>query len=181
MRDLLRKSTKKIHQMAESSMTAGPSRLRANYEKFQTANAMVVPPFEAAVKSKTVIDAVPFIDERWRAGALLGNHDHLGMKVPACKAMNFVPDRASVAGDLCALEGSRLGFKFILRQLNSPVSILLSRFLSPGAGRHLWNSFVQWLNRQNWTSGEISTTRVSALSIFNANLSACDDRELVFG
>lgn len=181
MRELLSKSTKKTHLIVERSMTAGPSSFRENYVKFLTPNAMVAPPFAAAVKSKTVIDAVPFIYERWHAGAFLSYLDRVGRNVPVCKAADFVPDKASVAGALYALEGSRLGTKFILRQLASPGSILLSRFLSFCSGRQLWNSFVQCLNRQKWTSGETSTTRGSASSVFNAYLSACDDRELVFG
>jgi heme oxygenase (biliverdin-IX-beta and delta-forming) len=129
-------------------------------------------PLEQALEKSDASALLPDWPQRSRSAALLADLDELSLSVP--RFSRFVNDErlredAFQFGTLYVLEGSRLGGKLLLRQLQLSARSLPSRFLSHGQSQPLWQTFIAKLEasdaaREN--AGAVIDGATSAFAMF---------------
>jgi heme oxygenase (biliverdin-IX-beta and delta-forming) len=116
----LRAATAEAHERVDAAFAGFDLTDRESYARFLQAHAEVVLPLEAAVPGERL---TPDWEERKR-GALLGEDlaflrdtDVASPPAPSPAASDMAWDLPALAGTLYVLEGSRLGGKFLARQV----------------------------------------------------------------
>jgi heme oxygenase len=141
----------------------------ADYAGFLASMAAVLPPLERALEDASIHKAVPDWDERRRASLLLDDLHALGAAPPREADPPSVDGEARQLGIVYVLEGSRLGGKLLLRRaLNHPDSRVraATRYLSHGAGRDLWSSFLVRLEASAAVNGAPNEAVAGARAAF---------------
>ena len=144
LRSLLRDATAAEHARLDSRLGALDLCKAADYRIFLEINAAALLPLEQALVRAGVRDVLPDWDDRARTEAILRDLLRLG-GTPRLLDTPDLPDRSAVLGTLYVLEGSRLGAAYLLRkvrQCSDPIVAGNTAFLSHGAGRPLWPSFL---------------------------------------
>lgn len=147
LRDILREATAADHRRLDSGLGALPLDTVDGYRQFLEFNAAALLPLEDALTNAGVADLLPDWDLRRRTDAILSDLARL-QGTPRLLDVPTLPDRAAMLGTLYVLEGSRLGAAYLLRNLarsNDPRIFRNTRFLSHGAGRQFWPSFLACL------------------------------------
>lgn len=118
------------------------------YGAFLSASARALVPLELALEDAGVAGWLPDWDRRVRRTALARDLAALGLEVPSfTNAAVATPDFG--AGLLYVLEGSRLGARFLARQVRAGGHGLPLNYLTQGEEQDLWRSFLAWLEKPN--------------------------------
>ncbi len=144
-RRILRTATAHLHAEVDARFAGSFDGSLADYTGFLSAMAAVLLPLERALERASVHMTVPDWDERRRAFLLLDDLQGLGATPPRELDPPSVEGEARQLGVVYVLEGSRIGGKLLLRRaLGHPDARVrtATRYLSHGAGRDLWSSFL---------------------------------------
>lgn len=115
------------------------------YGAFLSASAAALAPLELALERAGVEAWMPDWSLRARWAALSSDLAALGLTPPVL-APAEISSPAFGAGVLYVLEGSRLGARFISRQVQAADPGLPLAYLTHGQGDDLWRSFLTWLD-----------------------------------
>lgn len=144
LRDHLRAVTTDSHAALDAAVAGWRIETPRGYGAFLAASAAALTPLELALEHAGVAAWLPDWPRRARRDALARDLAALGLKAPAVAPV-AVPDRDFAAGLLYVLEGSRLGARFLVRQVRAADAGLPLAYLTHGEGQDLWRSFVAWL------------------------------------
>jgi heme oxygenase len=142
---MLRSATADLHAEVDARFAGSFEGSAAAYAGFLSALSAVLPPLERALERACIRRTVPDWDERRRASLLLDDLEALGSAPARETDPPNVEGEARQLGIVYVLEGSRLGSKLLLRRALShpdPHVRTATRYLSHGAGRDLWSSFL---------------------------------------
>ncbi len=118
---------------------------QAGYRRFLLCSAKALLPIETALEEAGVEASLPDWPQRTRASALRLDLADLCASVPASNG-RFAPvditNEAFQWGALYVLEGSRLGARYLSRQIPQHVP---ARYMRHGEGLPLWPSFLERL------------------------------------
>lgn len=144
LRGRLRAATTESHAMLDATVGGWRIETASGYGAFLSASAAALTPLELALERAGVADWLPDWAHRTRRADLARDLAVMRLATPA-PAPASVPDRDFGAGLLYVLEGSRLGARFLARQVRAADAGLPLAYLTHGEGRDLWRSFVDWL------------------------------------
>jgi len=158
LRHRLRTATAEAHARLDEQVRALDLRRLPDYHRFLEASAAALLPLEAALIEAGVQRIFPDWALRSRRRAIL--HDLARVGGVACPlAVRARLDFDGVLGTMYVLEGSRLGAQVLLKSValsSDAVVTQATAYLSHGAGRHLWQSFLALLERHAETmSGDM--------------------------
>lgn len=148
LRDRLRAATAESHAALDATVTGWRIETPLGYGAFLSASALAMVPLELALERAGVADWLPDWDLRVRRAALARDLAALGLEVPPF-ANAYVPCPDFGAGLLYTLEGSRLGARFLARQVRAAGHGLPLAYLTQGDGDDLWRTFLAWLGEPN--------------------------------
>jgi heme oxygenase len=145
VRRMLHSATVDLHAEVDARFAGSFAGNAAGYAGFLSALAAVMLPLERALEHASIHRILTDWDDRRRAALLLDDLQALDAVLPGEIVPPPVDGEARQLGIAYVLEGSRLGGKLLLRRaLGHPDSRVRSatRYLSHGAGRDLWSSFL---------------------------------------
>lgn len=145
LREHLRAATSDSHAALDDTVAGWRLQTASGYGAFLSASAAALTPLELALERAGVAEWLPDWPERARRAALAADLAALGLSVPAFHPAE-VPSPDFAAGLLYVLEGSRLGARFLSRQVRTADAGLPLAYLTHGEGQDLWRSFVTWLD-----------------------------------
>lgn len=131
-------------------MSAFDLTVLSGYRRFLQASAGALLPLEAALVDAGVAKYFPDWPERARSAAIAVDLDRLGREAHATVSVQPLT-RSGVIGTMYVLEGSRLGAKFLLKAVADAADPRIGQaaaYLSHGAGKRLWQSFLAKLASQ---------------------------------
>ena len=147
-RQLLRAATADLHAEVDARFSGNFSRDTTAYTDFLSALAGALVPLEHALEESGVERILPDWPERRRAALVFADLETLAVEPPLPADAPAVAGEAQQFGVAYVLEGSRLGGKLLLRRaLAHPDERVraATRYLSHGADRDFWPSFVKRL------------------------------------
>jgi heme oxygenase (biliverdin-IX-beta and delta-forming) len=139
------------------------------YVRFLQAAAAAVVPLEKAAIAARVEKVLPDWAVRSRTAALMLDLAEFGMTVPSAGQTIAIDDEAFLFGILYVLEGSRLGARSLVAELAAHPSAKARKanhYLSHGAGRRLWPSFLRCLETSNAVQRAPNRTVAGAKTAF---------------
>lgn len=142
---MLRTATADLHAEVDARFSDAFKGDVSDYSSFLSALVAALAPLERALESAGIHAAVPDWEERRRASLLLDDLHTLGAAPPREIDPPSVDGEARQLGIVYVLEGSRLGGKLLLRRALGHADSRVraaTRYLSHGAGRDLWSSFL---------------------------------------
>ena len=148
VRHLLRRETAADHAHVDARFSALISGGAASYGEFLRLSAAGIYPVEQALIAGHVERLLPDWDARSRKAALSADLRELGIKDPLLSRLPPLRGEAQQFGALYVLEGSRLGARLLVRQLQAapdPPPRRAMRYLLHGEGQRLWRSFLDKL------------------------------------
>ena len=145
LRDRLRASTSNDHAALDAVVSGWRIETPLGYGAFLSASAAALAPLELALERAGVAGWLPDWPQRSRRVAVTRDLAALGLEVPPFRAAS-VPSPEFGAGLLYVLEGSRLGARFLARQVQAGGAGLPLAYLTQGEGQDLWRSFLVWLD-----------------------------------
>jgi len=145
LRDRLRAATTDSHAALDATVSDWRLQSAAGYGAFLSASAAALYPLEHALERAGVADWLPDWPVRARRAALARDLAALGLNAPIRQPAE-VASPAFGAGLLYVLEGSRLGARFLCRQVRAADADLPLAYLAHGEGHDLWRSFLTWLD-----------------------------------
>lgn len=157
LRALLRKETQAAHKRLDMAIQPIALRDAPQYRRFLEAHAEALLPLEATLVHSGVRRLFPDWDRRVRSPALAEDITRLGGTVPPFDLLRPL-DTAGLLGAMYVLEGSRLGATILLdivSQSPDPVVRDATAYLSQGAQKRLWPSFVAMLEHHAATVDDI--------------------------
>ncbi len=144
LRDRLRAATTESHAALDAVVAGWDIGTPQGYARFLEASAAALIPLELALEHAGVETWLPDWPRRARRQALAADLAALGVALPAFEPAS-VPSEAFGAGLLYTLEGSRLGARFLARQVREAGGDPPVAYLTHGDGEPLWRSFLAWL------------------------------------
>ncbi len=141
----MRAATSNDHAALDAIVTGWRIETPIGYGAFLTASYAALAPLELALEQAGVAQQLPDWAQRTRRAALAADLAQLGLEVPSFQPAE-VSSPEAVAGLLYVLEGSRLGAKFLARQVRAAGAGLPLAYLTHGEGQDLWRSFLAWLD-----------------------------------
>ena len=148
LRQRLREATADQHAELDAAMGRLELRERAGYLQFLQMNAAALLPLEAALTHAGASAILPDWMARKRAGAIASDINRLSGRLRTLQRPALAGEE--VLGALYVLEGSRLGAKFLIRDVASsidPAVLCATSYLRHGEGQPLWQSFLKTLER----------------------------------
>jgi len=150
LRDRLRDATAAAHRELDAQLSSFDLTVMAGYRRFLRASAGALLPLEAALVEAGVARMFPDWPERSRSAAIAADLGRLGS---AAQSTVSVPPLTSggMLGTMYVLEGSRLGAKFLLKEVADAADPRIAEatgYLSHGAGKRLWQSFLSRLQSE---------------------------------
>lgn len=150
LRDRLRDATATAHRELDAQLSSFDLSVVAGYRRFLRASAGALLPLEAALETAGVARMFPDWPERSRSAAIAADLGRLGS---AAQPPVLVPPLTSggLLGTMYVLEGSRLGAKFLLKEVADAADPRIREatlYLSHGAGKRLWQSFLPKLHSE---------------------------------
>lgn len=118
---------------------------RDDYALFLKAQARALFGLEAALEESDVARVLSDWPQRRRRHALQQDIESLGEALPEALPVAAFSSEAEIFGTLYVLEGSRLGARFLLKQMAD--AALPTAFLRHGEGKHFWQSFLERLEQ----------------------------------
>ena len=156
LRDSLREATASAHRELDAQFAAFDITSRRGYRRFLEASAAALWPLEAALDQGGVTRIFVDWPERSRRAAIAADLDRVGGSVRPLAEVRPL-NRNGMLGTMYVLEGSRLGAKYLLRMIAQSADPLVAEagaYLSHGAGRPLWRSFLDRLQREAMTADD---------------------------
>ena len=147
LRERLRDATSAAHRELDAQLSSFDLSVLSGYRRFLQASAAALLPLEAALVEAGVAEMFPDWRERSRSTAIAADLARLGSVVPRTVAVPPLT-RGGVLGTMYVLEGSRLGAKFLLKTVAGAADPRMDEataYLSHGAGKRLWQSFLSRL------------------------------------
>lgn len=144
LRERLRAATSEAHAALDAKAGGLGLSTRAGYGAFLTASASGLLPLELALERGAVGDWLPDWPRRARREAVAQDLAALDLDMPAVAEVP-TPSFAFAVGMLYVLEGSRLGARFLSRQVSAANPDLPLAYLTHGEKDDLWRSFVAWM------------------------------------
>jgi heme oxygenase len=176
LRVKLRISTASAHARLDGLAAAFPLSTRDGYADFLAAHAAALIPIEQALAEADVNALLPDWPSRCRSGAVMRDLDILRAELRAI-AVPPICGEAAIFGTLYVLEGSRLGARVILQNLDPRIAGAATHYLQHGDTR-LWPTFLSALEASNEAHEDFSATLDAALCTFEvferAFQSACE-------
>ena len=120
-------------------------------------------PTEAALDAAGAEAIFPDWPQRRRRAALTADLDDLGIALPAATAAPLPDDPAAIAGTLYVIEGSRLGGRFLARQVGGG---LPRRYLDPDQRPPSWPALLEQFERLLYDAPTFATATGAALAVF---------------
>lgn len=148
LRDRLRAATAQSHAALDAQVAAWDIETPRGYRAFLSASALALIPLEHALERAGVGEWLPDWESRVRRDALARDLAALGQPPPAAAAA-IVPSSDFGAGLLYVLEGSRLGARYLARQVRVADPGAPLAYLTQGEGGDLWRTFLTWLEKPN--------------------------------
>lgn len=145
---MLRAATADLHSAVDARFSGSFEGDAGGYVDFLSSMAAVLLPLERALEGSGIRATVPDWPERRRASLAVADLQVLGAASPREIDPPSVDGEARQLGIVYVLEGSRLGGKLLLRRAlghPDPRVRAATRYLSHGAGRDLWSSFLSRL------------------------------------
>lgn len=144
LRDHLRAATAESHASLDAVVAGWRIETPIGYGAFLSASAAALIPLELALERAGVEAWLTDWPQRARRAALTADLAALALPAPVFEPAD-VPSRDFAAGLLYVLEGSRLGARFLARQVRAADAGLPLAYLTHGEGPDLWRSFLAWL------------------------------------
>jgi heme oxygenase len=141
----------------------------AGYREFLVRSATALLPVEQALHEAEVASLLPDWPQRSRSRALRLDLAALSLQEPSASPVAGVGGEAFQFGMLYVLEGSRLGARLLLAEVEatlSPVSRAATRYLSHGQGLSLWSTFLQRLEASQQVRRAPDETVAGARAVF---------------
>ncbi|WP_038972140.1 biliverdin-producing heme oxygenase [Bradyrhizobium genomosp. III] len=147
LRERLRDATAGAHRELDAQLSSFDLTVLAGYRRFLQASAGALLPLEAALVAAGVARIFPDWPERSRSAAIAADLGRLG---GAAQSTVSVPPLtpSGMLGTMYVLEGSRLGARFLLKEIAEAADLRMTEatsYLSHGAGKRLWQSFLSKL------------------------------------
>lgn len=133
------------------------------YRRFLSAHAEALLPTEAALEEAGAGATFPDWPARRRAPMLTADLAELGAAPPTTPAVAVDRDPAAIAGTLYVVEGSRLGGRFLARQVGAG---LPKRYLDPDQRPPSWPALLESFERILYDSTSFATATQAALAVF---------------
>ncbi len=144
LREHLRAATSEAHAALDATAGALGLNTRAGYGAFLSASASGLAPLELALEQGGVAEWLPDWPRRARREAVAQDLAALDLAMPGVIEAP-TPSFAFATGMLYVLEGSRLGARFLSRQVRAADPELPLAYLTHGENDDLWRSFVAWM------------------------------------
>jgi heme oxygenase len=182
-RAILRRQTSEAHARLDALASRLDLSRGADYGVFLAASACALIPLEERLDMAGIADLLPDWPERRRSEAVRA--DLAGLGLPPLAAMALPPEPPGpdwLPGAAYALEGSRLGARLLLRQVQAgadPLATGNMRYLRHGEGRPYWQSFLAALDgaqRRGLDMTQAVAGALLVLSVFEAAFTAALDR-----
>ena len=161
LRDQLKSATAQAHAALDAA--AGRWRLddADGYSAFLRAQAAALIPVEQALEHAGIELLLPDWATRARRAVLLSDLVALGAAAPVYIKQPHYRTPAEVWGAAYVLEGSRLGARFLLKQVEKAGGTLTlpTAFLAHGEKAGLWQSFVEKLENSEARNGREGAVR----------------------
>lgn len=170
LRNQLRNSTAELHARVDRHMGQLLQQADGGYAEFLLMSATAILPLEHALKAANVAEILPDWEERSRSTAILADLADLSLSAPAGRSIKDdqrLTDEAYQFGMLYVLEGSRLGARVILRELQGSMPPFPVRYLSHGQGQPMWQTFVRSLEASPAANQNRQLTISGATAAFN--------------
>jgi heme oxygenase len=167
-RERLRDATAAAHRDLDAQFTSFDLTDVSGYRRFLQASAAALLPLEAALEQAGVVEAFPDWSERSRRTAIITDLASLGSSVPPLVSVAPLTP-GGVFGTMYVLEGSRLGAKFLLKTVADAADPRIGEataYLSHGAGKRLWQSFLAKLSEQACDEDEAIAAACDAFAAF---------------
>lgn len=145
LRDHLRAATSQDHAALDAIVGGWRIETPLGYGAFLSASVAALAPLELALERAGVAEWLPDWPRRARRVALAQDLAALGLEAPPFGTLS-VPSRDFGVGLIYVLEGSRLGARFLSRQVRAGGQGLPLAYLAHGEGEDLWRSFLAWLD-----------------------------------
>ncbi|WP_445678595.1 biliverdin-producing heme oxygenase [Radicibacter daui] len=144
----------------------------AGYRDFLMASAAALLPLEAALERGGVAQLLEDWPSRTRASAICADLQGLEGDIPDARSVTLPASPAALFGVLYVLEGSRLGARFVLKQLEPAGERVRQnvRYLTHGREQDLWRSFAARLESEATIAGDLATTIAAAHTAFGVFL-----------
>lgn len=170
LRDQLRNSTAELHARVDRHMGQLLQQADGGYAEFLLMSATAILPLEHALEAANVAAILPDWVERSRSAAILADLADLSLSAPAGRSIDGdqrLTDEAYQFGMLYVLEGSRLGARVILRELQGSMQPLPVRYLSHGQAQPMWQTFVRSLEASSAANQNRQLAISGATAAFN--------------
>ncbi|WP_448663530.1 biliverdin-producing heme oxygenase [Sphingomonas sp. CJ20] len=164
-RKALREATAAAHDRVDAAFGAFDLGDRAGYAAFLRAHADAIGPIEAALDAGDAARLFPDWPERRRAGLLAEDLAMLGHRAtPAPAPLPPLSDPAAIAGTLYVLEGSRLGGRFLARQLPADFP---RAYLNADQRAEKWTQLLEHIEKLLQDASALEAARFAALAAFS--------------
>lgn len=173
-RGYLRAATNDLHARLDARLAPLVTQGDAGYREFLLRSAMALLPLEQALNEADVSNLLADWPQRSRSSALRMDLAALSLREPLGAAAPEVRGEAFQFGMLYVLEGSRLGARLLLAEVEalSRASQAATRYLSHGQGLSLWPSFLQRLEASQQVWREPEQAAAGARAVFRQFLMA---------
>jgi heme oxygenase len=168
LRERLRDATAAAHRELDAQLSSFDLTVLTGYRRFLQASAGALLPLEAALVAAGVTDIFPDWPERARSAAIAADLGRLGSAAPSpVSVLPLTP--GGLLGTMYVLEGSRLGAKFLLKEVAEAADPRISAatlYLRHGTGKRLWQSFLAKLESEACDEVEVIAAARMAFAAF---------------
>ncbi|MCS3761391.1 heme oxygenase [Bradyrhizobium centrosematis] len=164
----MRDATAAAHRELDAQLSSFDLTVLTGYRRFLQASAGALLPLEAALVAAGVTDIFPDWPERARSAAIAADLGRLGSAAPSpVSVLPLTP--GGLLGTMYVLEGSRLGAKFLLKEVAEAADPRISAatlYLRHGTGKRLWQSFLAKLESEACDEVEVIAAARMAFAAF---------------
>ncbi|QOZ75534.1 heme oxygenase [Bradyrhizobium sp. CCBAU 53351] len=168
LRGRLRDATAAAHRELDAQLSSFDLTVLTGYRRFLQASAGALLPLESALEAAGVTFMFPDWPERARSAAIAADLGRLGSAAPSpVSVLPLTP--GGLLGTMYVLEGSRLGAKFLLKEVAEAADPRISAatlYLRHGTGKRLWQSFLAKLESEACDEVEVIAAARMAFAAF---------------
>ena len=168
LRERLRDATAAAHRELDAQLSSFDLTVLTGYRRFLQASAGALLPLEAALVAAGVTNMFPDWPERSRGAAITADLGRLGGDAPSPVSVPPLTP-GGLLGTMYVLEGSRLGAKFLLKEVAEAADPRIGAatlYLRHGTGKRLWQSFLSKLESEVCDEVEVIAAARMAFSAF---------------
>ena len=161
--DALRTGTRDAHEALDGLFGGFDLADRTSYAAFLAAHAQALLPLEAALDAAGAERVTPDWPQRRRGALLVADLAALGQPVPAPAAIPDIVGDGAIAGALYVVEGSRLGGRFLARQVAPGLS---TDYLNPDQLSGMWAKLLARIDDTLYDDAHLSAAIQTARAVF---------------